>query len=65
METAIMIFITFGFPLIVIAMIIVFARVTQREVGGKDKLLQDQDLLINILEKLVATKDNIIEKLKF
>jgi hypothetical protein len=64
MAVATFLIITFVFPAIVLVMILVWFRSTKKKVDQTQASVQEKDRLIGLLEKLVATKDSIIDKLK-
>jgi preprotein translocase subunit SecG len=62
MEVAWIVLITFLFPVTVIVMIVIWSKRTRQQV---EKEKNESERTVDILEKVVRTKDSIIDKLKF
>lgn len=62
MEVAVVIVITFVFPAIVIALVWYWMRSLKRHVDERER---EHMKTYDIMEKVIKTKDKIIEKLKF
>jgi hypothetical protein len=60
MAFTIIIIATFAIPLITLAMILIWSRLVRKKVKRDT---QEKEELITLLEKIVKTKDSIIDKL--